>query len=506
MTEPSDHTDRLEHLLASLVDRGLSSAERDELELSLLDSPAAQQQYVDYMAVHSELSRIHCQVGPLPFEAQGAEAAPPERLVERVRDVADYWWGEAVHVASQPISLSVVVAGLFVTSIVLSLALLVMPPVNTSEVAAFDREQFVARVIRTQAAQWTARSEIESNRVTDLLRGQRLELQAGLAEIEFDSGARLVLEAPATLVAEGDNVCRLEVGRLVARVERASAKGFVVETPLTRVVDLGTEFAVEVAADGETELHVFEGAIQVGGRGGLPLRRLVAGESRRVSSAAGGPVKIVPITESTQRFVRAIVPPAWKPDLVLRPEWDTFVLREQPTAGHAAASELLVKHNSSEPRWEREAWLRFDLTDVERQRLASARLVLHVGDGIRHEDGSAVVLHWDFEVLAVDDEFLDDLPANEITWSSTRPAQSLRSVARFRLADETPPGHAVTIGGVDLTRYLRDQSADASTLIIRRATGAALPNVVHGFASSEQGDLGPALQLRYQDKPAGETE
>ena len=54
---------------------------------------------------------------------------------------------------------------------------------------------------------------------------------------------------------------QLDSGQLVAHVP-ARAIGFTVATPTAEVVDLGTEFGVHVDAQGQTNVQVFEGAVE----------------------------------------------------------------------------------------------------------------------------------------------------------------------------------------------------------------------------------------------------
>jgi ferric-dicitrate binding protein FerR (iron transport regulator) len=89
-----------------------------------------------------------------------------------------------------------------------------------------------------------------------------VELDRGLAEITFDTGAELTLEGPARLELESENQSRLDAGRASARVPE-HARGFVVLTPSSYIRDLGTAFAVEVRDGRETDLHVLEGEVEV---------------------------------------------------------------------------------------------------------------------------------------------------------------------------------------------------------------------------------------------------
>ena len=54
----------------------------------------------------------------------------------------------------------------------------------------------------------------------------------------------------------------LKSGRLTAEVPPA-ASGFTVNTPRLNAVDIGTRFGVNVEENGDSELHVMEGEVEV---------------------------------------------------------------------------------------------------------------------------------------------------------------------------------------------------------------------------------------------------
>ncbi|MCP4856977.1 MAG: FecR domain-containing protein, partial [Fuerstiella sp.] len=90
-----------------------------------------------------------------------------------------------------------------------------------------------------------------------------LRLAEGLATLKFDSGAEVVLEAPATLILADAMNCELTRGTVVSDMPE-SAHGFRIKTPSADVVDYGTRFAVSVYEEtGETHTQVIEGRVQV---------------------------------------------------------------------------------------------------------------------------------------------------------------------------------------------------------------------------------------------------
>jgi hypothetical protein len=71
-------------------------------------------------------------------------------------------------------------------------------------------------------------------------------MKSGIAQIEFYQGARVLIEGPAELqlVSSGEATCTR--GKLSANVP-PQAKGFRINTPKGTIVDLGTEFGLDVS-------------------------------------------------------------------------------------------------------------------------------------------------------------------------------------------------------------------------------------------------------------------
>jgi len=129
-------------------------------------------------------------------------------------------------------------------------------------------------------------------------------IDRGLAEFRFQSGARVVLEGPARLELLSSSSARLHRGKLAARV--SGKTGFVVLSPQGKVTDLGTEFGVSVSDGGATDVHVFEGRVEVVPTGGRAAAvSLTQAQTARI---AAGTVTVRPEV-GAEGFVRAIVPP-----------------------------------------------------------------------------------------------------------------------------------------------------------------------------------------------------
>ncbi|GHC54595.1 LamG-like jellyroll fold domain-containing protein [Roseibacillus persicicus] len=99
----------------------------------------------------------------------------------------------------------------------------------------------------------------------------RYELQEGIAELEFRTGAKFVVEGPADFTIKNDMHVFLTEGRIRARISDR-ATGFRIDAPEVDVVDLGTEFGIAVNPDQKTEVHVFSGEVELHEEGSKEAR------------------------------------------------------------------------------------------------------------------------------------------------------------------------------------------------------------------------------------------
>lgn len=117
-------------------------------------------------------------------------------------------------------------------------------------------------VIATVAYQSHARWADEDRRPGDAVGSGILQLEVGIIRLDFANGAAVTLQGPAEFEILNNDHTRLHRGILTAQVPD-SAIGFEVETPVVEVVDLGTAFGVSVGVDGETDVCVFQGEVEV---------------------------------------------------------------------------------------------------------------------------------------------------------------------------------------------------------------------------------------------------
>jgi hypothetical protein len=140
----------------------------------------------------------------------------------------------------------------------------------------------VAAAVQFDGVRWEP-GEGDRLREGDVVKPRRLRLREGRLTLAFFSGASLTVEGPADLeVLAADRVfCRQ--GKLRARVPRG-AEGFTILAAGYEVVDLGTEFGLNLEPDGKARVMVFEGeaAVSVLGKDGRSIRGALVDGRRSV--------------------------------------------------------------------------------------------------------------------------------------------------------------------------------------------------------------------------------
>jgi hypothetical protein len=136
-----------------------------------------------------------------------------------------------------------------------------IPPTQRPEHHATVAGEVVAVLASAANCRW----QIPSRPLLDgsSLGPEKLELLSGTAELVFGDGARVILEGPASFTTQDAGRAMLERGRLAARVP-PRARGFTIVTPTVEVVDLGTEFGVNVSKQGVVEVAVLAGKVEIG--------------------------------------------------------------------------------------------------------------------------------------------------------------------------------------------------------------------------------------------------
>jgi ferric-dicitrate binding protein FerR (iron transport regulator) len=237
----------LDQLLSGLLDGQLTDEQHSRLQDILRDDAAARENYRMIMLLDAELSDQFGVGADLPVTYPRAQFAV-SRLSLRS-------WGWVAQVA---LAASILVA-----------VLLWQPWRDRSHPPQVAQPGSTppsppAMVTRLIDARWG--SEQAQLQVGDVLAEQWINLQRGILQLEFGSGARLSLKGPARLRIDGTNECFVEFGKL-AVLAPPKAANFKVRSPGAEVLDLGTEFGLQVGRDGAIDLHVLDGEVALTAKG-----------------------------------------------------------------------------------------------------------------------------------------------------------------------------------------------------------------------------------------------
>jgi len=159
-----------------------------------------------------------------------------------------------------------------------------------------SRRSVVATVTGTSSAQWV--SDTEKWTVGSLLKsGDEVSVDRGTLRLTFSRGGQVAIHGPGRFRVDSDTSGQLLLGSLSAFVPE-HAVGFTVRTKKLTLVDLGTEFHLDLLPDDSSELQVFNGLVEIQfdqkTDNGTAHRKLQISQGRAIHfDAASGGVKIV---------------------------------------------------------------------------------------------------------------------------------------------------------------------------------------------------------------------
>ena len=130
-----------------------------------------------------------------------------------------------------------------------------------------------------------------------------LAIESGLVEVTYGTGVRVTLEGPAEFNVTGPESGRLTGGKLVTAVPKG-AEGFRIDYQDGTVVDLGTEFAMDIKPGRSSEVGVINGKIELHREGEKPLRLYENHAVLQESANTGSPLQSIPLDRA--KYVRQL--------------------------------------------------------------------------------------------------------------------------------------------------------------------------------------------------------
>ena len=233
---------RLKYLISSMLDESINDDESKELDQILQDSPEAREVYRRYIDMHFSMNEIVEDKEAIQF----TENLPqPEELPEKYNSMKH-----------RLLFFQILAACLALASAIAFM--------NTREII---KEVEVVKTVKervplasimnvSEDAKWSSSVKKVGDNVLD----EEIILERGQVTLMYNHGAEVVIEGPAHYSLKSLELAEMKYGQLAAKVPEA-AQGFTIESPKTAIVDLGTEFALNVTKEGKSQVYVYEGEV-----------------------------------------------------------------------------------------------------------------------------------------------------------------------------------------------------------------------------------------------------
>jgi ferric-dicitrate binding protein FerR (iron transport regulator) len=261
------------HALAiGLLEGTLSREEQRELQTLILENPAARRAYLEYLQESACLRWLCVEEFPdlVALANRSQDHAGPQRSARRILGVlfgsglacllialaAAWWYSGNMRGAKHPELQDPTVA----KSVPNEAAIGEAPEFASSNAVAGARPE-VATITGLGAIRWHASSGARQV-LSRCSIGDRLRLRDGSAVLTFDAGAQVTVFGPADFEITSATSIKCRRGRVTTLVDHRG-RGFSIETPQAKVVDLGTQFGLQISDKGETEVVVFQGSIDL---------------------------------------------------------------------------------------------------------------------------------------------------------------------------------------------------------------------------------------------------
>ncbi|MEZ5303932.1 MAG: FecR family protein [Verrucomicrobiales bacterium] len=267
--------DELGQLLSALADAGepgeMGDAEFARLQEILRGSREARRRYARFMAMESMVED--------EIVGGGAEVSVVQNRIGRPARRAKVigWIGAGLAAAAASVA-----------------AMIAWQPGGTVS------GENIAILSGIDGAAWQGKAAFAEGQT---LKAGVLDLRAGRVHLDFLNGAEVELQGPARFELVAADRAILHNGQVAAKVPE-EAVGFTIDTPSATIVDLGTEFGLNVDASGESQVHVYEGEVEVWLMEGREPVRATALTTEESALVRPGKREIIAAPLPREKFIR----------------------------------------------------------------------------------------------------------------------------------------------------------------------------------------------------------
>ena len=269
--------------LRSIIDKQLDNHTMGELEVARLEKLLQNNTHMEFYLKSMELE-AHMQ--------EGVETAEIKDLVLYGNQPRAHWRWLATTVAVAA-CLAFAAGWMMKTPAPVSLGEITSIPETHTESEADSPHAMITGMI---GVRWSQEHDA-------ILAKNKIDLESGLIELTYQSGVQIVIEGPAHYTITGDQHGMLEYGKLVANVPKG-AEGFTVDYPMGKVVDLGTEFGVDLPKNGDLSVGVFKGKVELHSKGSKHVALIEENDALKQTVATPDVLTSIPFDRDS--FVRQV--------------------------------------------------------------------------------------------------------------------------------------------------------------------------------------------------------
>lgn len=287
----------LNELLLHAIEGDLSEEQIQELNHLIVTYPDTAGSYLEFINLYSELSPYgdaglidvsKCDSETQKYDLLLKSLAHQENTsphVEPAESAAEPETELVCHVTYGDARFFTLKKASMVSLILSTAALLLL--VLFARYAPQKRGLPVATLIDSLEARW-------SGETNPLQKGESLAagtdtyvLEKGYAQFRFTNETLVTFEGPAEFQILTDEQIKLSYGKVYSIVPR-QAFGFMVSTPGTKIIDLGTEFGVQYSPTGNTEVYVIKGRTSLisGAHGNQINMTVTEGSAKRIFASS----------------------------------------------------------------------------------------------------------------------------------------------------------------------------------------------------------------------------
>ena len=316
----------LQRLLADWSNDTLSAEEAHRLDEQIRTDPAARSVYLQYATIEAELRSTFAGAGWIGGGLEEAlTASEKETSIQSAQSAVTDRNPSVTHRLRQ-------IGGMAIAASLIGVAAFFYQgaPFNDRQLVALDgatdnstagvaaEKSVIAHVTATRNCRW-AETSAAIGFGDELLAGQQLQLDAGLVEITFEGGARVILEGPANLhlnvssestgigsvLQSGRLAATLPAGTQVAPV-RTARMGVMIASAqdLKGRTEKSLHFGLSADGYGGEEVHVFRGRLEAYLMPAIGSESLLAEASaiRTVSLATREAARVQPASTTVAKF------------------------------------------------------------------------------------------------------------------------------------------------------------------------------------------------------------